>query len=143
MENLIIYIKLLVAILAGGMIGFQREFYHKFAGLRTHILVCAGTALLASLSFAMYGISDSTGRIIAGIITGIGFLGAGTIISSPEGYVKGLTSAATIWITGIIGIVIGVGYYFLGITAAIITVIVLLFKDTSLEIDRITKKGKQ
>jgi len=133
MEGLIIYVKLFLAILAGGIIGFQRETHHKFAGLRTHILVCAGTALLTALAIDMYGATEITGRIIAGIITGIGFLGAGTIISSPEGYVKGLTSAATIWVTGIIGIVIGSGYYFLGIIVSLIIVIILFLKDTNLE----------
>lgn len=128
MNELIVFGKTLVAMVAGGIIGFEREKLHKYAGLRTHMLVCASTALLTGFSVDAYGSNDTTGRIVAGVITGIGFLCAGTIMSSNDGHITGLTSAATIWCTGIVGIVIGYGYYLLGMQASFLVVVTLLLK---------------
>lgn len=104
-------IRLLAAILAGTVIGLQRERSGKPAGLRTHMLVCFGTALLV-IGCAQSGMGeDAMSRVIQGVITGIGFLGAGAILKR-EGAreILGLTTAAGIWLTAALGIVIGLGH---------------------------------
>jgi putative Mg2+ transporter-C (MgtC) family protein len=123
-------LKLILAVLLGGLIGIERETAHKPAGLRTNILVCLGTALftvIALKSFEDYPESpvDIT-RIAAGIITGIGFLGAGTIVRTGRG-IQGLTSAATIWFVCGIGMATGMGYYALAIVSAFLGFIILKF----------------
>jgi putative Mg2+ transporter-C (MgtC) family protein len=111
--------RLLAALVAGGIIGFQREAAGKAAGLRTHMLVCMGTTLFV-LAAAEAGMEhDAMSRVVQGLATGIGFLGAGAILkleSSRE--IKGLTTAAGIWMTAALGVAIGLGH--LG-TAAIAT----------------------
>jgi putative Mg2+ transporter-C (MgtC) family protein len=118
-ETVRVIVRLLAALLAGGVIGLQREASGKAAGLRTHILVCMGTALfvLAGLGVGMG--QDALSRVVQGLVTGIGFLGAGAILKLEASYeIKGLTTAAGIWMTAAIGVAIGVGR--LG-TAAIAT----------------------
>ncbi len=109
-----IILKLLLAIALGGLIGLEREFSHKPAGLRTNILICIGSAIMMILSEVMLaGKGASTGdslRIAAGAITGMGFIGAGTIIQS-RGVVHGLTTASTLWAVTGLGLMIGAGYY--------------------------------
>jgi len=95
-------LRVLLAIALGGIIGFQRGKAEKPAGLRDIILICAGAALFTVVSVYGFGVADQA-RVAAGIVTGIGFLGAGAIIRRSEGGVKGLTTAATIWITAGIG----------------------------------------
>lgn len=103
--------KLLLATLLGGAIGWEREHSQKPAGLRTNILICTAAALFTDLSVLAAasgpGFSDP-GRIAAQIVTGVGFLGAGTIIQA-HGTVTGLTSAATLWIVAAIGMAVGFG----------------------------------
>lgn len=117
--------KMLVAILAGGGIGLERELRGKPAGLRTNILICIGSALLMDLSIRIAGdhLGDP-GRIAAQVVTGIGFLGAGTILHT-RGAITGLTSAATIWVVAAIGLTTGAGYYYeaLGATATVMIVL--------------------
>ncbi len=113
-------IRLTLAFILGSVIGFERQRKGGGAGLRTHILVTVGSALIMLTSLYVYDIYQEVsnvdpGRIAAGVITGIGFLGAGTIIRSKEG-VRGLTTAASIWVSSAIGLAIGCGY----ISAAII-----------------------
>ena len=117
-----ILLRLVVAAIAGGLIGLEREALHKPAGVRTHMLVSLGSALfvLATLSI----IPDEVGRIIAGIATGIGFLGAGTIFRSKD-HVKGLTTAASIWAVAAIGLTVGGGAYVLAIAATILVILIL------------------
>ena len=117
-----VLVRLIVAAIAGGLIGLEREALHKPAGVRTHMLVSLGAALfvLATLSI----IPDEVGRIIAGIATGIGFLGAGTIFRSKDN-VKGLTTAASIWAVAAIGLTVGGGQYVLAIAATILVILVL------------------
>ena len=124
-----ILLRLIVAAVAGGLIGLEREALHKPAGIRTHMLVSLGAALfvLATLSI----IPDEVGRIIAGIATGIGFLGAGTIFRSKDS-VKGLTTAASIWTVAAIGLTVGSGQYVLAIAATILVVIILQLKRLGL-----------
>jgi putative Mg2+ transporter-C (MgtC) family protein len=117
-------LKLLLAILAGGLIGAEREFRDKSAGFRTMILICLGSALVTMLSSRLAGDNDPT-RIAANIITGIGFLGAGAILR--DGLrITGLTTAATIWLTAAVGMAIGGGYWLLGSATALVAVIVLV-----------------
>ena len=110
-----ILIRLVLAFLLGGILGFERERKGRSAGLRTHILVCAGSCLIMLVSLYMYDLfRDKTAldpaRIAAGVITGIGFLGAGTIIRSAH-EVKGLTTAASVWISAAIGLAVGCGFF--------------------------------
>lgn len=104
-------IRIILAIAFGALIGYDREMTHKPAGLRTHMLVSLGAALftMTSLSF----VAD-TARVAAGIVTGIGFLGAGTIIAH-RGHVEGITTAATLWVSASIGLGVGLGEYLLTI----------------------------
>jgi uncharacterized membrane protein YhiD involved in acid resistance len=118
--------KLFGAVLIGGGIGLEREIKGKPAGLRTNILICVGSALLMDLSVglsAKYG--GDPGRIAAQVVTGIGFLGAGTILHT-RGMITGLTSAATIWVVAAIGLTIGAGLFVeaLGATLAVMIVLV-------------------
>lgn len=102
-------LKILLAILAGGLIGLEREFRDKAAGFRTLIFICVGACLFTILSARFAGGSDPN-RIAANIVTGVGFLGAGVILRD-GGKVLGLTTAATIWFTAAIGMGIGGGAY--------------------------------
>jgi putative Mg2+ transporter-C (MgtC) family protein len=123
-------VKLGLAVLLGGIIGFEREVAGKPAGLRTNILICVGAALLMELSINLAvntnGATPGTDptRIAAQIVSGVGFLGAGTIMHS-QGMVTGLTSAATIWVVAAIGMTIGAGEYIEGIGAGLLVTFVL------------------
>ncbi len=109
-------IRLSLAFILGGVIGLEREKKGVSAGLRTHILVTVGSTLVMLTSLYIYGNYQreggtiDPGRIAAGVITGIGFLGAGTIIRSKEG-IRGLTTAASIWVSAAIGLAVGCGYF--------------------------------
>ena len=119
---------LFLAIILGGIIGFERQKEGKQAGIRTHVLVCVGSMLFSYIAVSAYSITDATSRIVQGIITGIGFLGAGTIIISKE-KVKGLTTAAGIWVVAAIGVGISYGYYLIVIITTISVILVLVFND--------------
>ncbi len=117
--------KLLVAIIAGGAVGFERELRGKPAGLRTNILICLGSALLMDLSVRISNdYNGDPGRIAAQVVTGIGFLGAGTILHT-RGTITGLTSAATIWVVAAIGLTAGAGYEFEALATTITVMFVL------------------
>ncbi len=120
--------RIALAVLLGGVIGFERELRHKTAGFRTNILICMGSALLTIVSIKITHDYTSTvadpGRIAAQIVTGIGFLGAGAIMRS-RGSVIGLTTAASIWVTAAVGIAVGTGYYFAAGAVAVFTVLIL------------------
>ncbi len=117
-----IFIRLILSTLAGGLIGLEREVVHKPAGIRTHMLVCLGSALFVLVTIET--LPNEAGRIIAGVATGIGFLGAGTIFKSKD-EVHGLTTAASIWAVAGVGISIGLGYYLMTIIAVILILIIL------------------
>ena len=121
-----IVIRLIAAIILGAVIGFEREKAGKAAGLRTHILVALGTCVFV-LTCSGYGMSsDGLSRVIQGIITGIGFLGAGSILKiNSERDIQGLTTAAGIWMTSAIGVAVGLGTLGLALIATILTLIVL------------------
>ena len=109
-EAVRVVIRLLAALVAGAIIGFQRERSGKAAGLRTHMLVCLGTTLfvIAALDSGMQ--QDAMSRVVQGLATGIGFLGAGAILKlENERMIRGLTTAAGIWMTAALGVTIGLG----------------------------------
>lgn len=117
-----ILLRLILATLAGGLIGLEREVVHKPAGIRTHMLVSLGSALFVLVTLTT--IPSEVARIIAGIATGIGFLGAGTIFKA-KNEVQGLTTAASVWTVAAVGIAIGLGYYLMTIIAAALILIIL------------------
>jgi putative Mg2+ transporter-C (MgtC) family protein len=114
--------RLFAALIAGALIGSEREYHSKSAGLRTIALICVGSTIFTMLSFKM-GVIPNQDRFAANIITGIGFLGAGVIFKD-ENRVTGLTTAAIIWIAAAIGVAIGAGEYTLAGTGLFITVAV-------------------
>ncbi len=120
-------LRFLLAAGLGAGIGYQRERAGKAAGIRTHILVSAGAALFTLVS--IYGFSDGavdTSRVAAGVVVGIGFIGAGVILRGQrEKEVAGLTTAATIWITAAVGLAAGAGMYLLSVIASAVTLGVL------------------
>jgi putative Mg2+ transporter-C (MgtC) family protein len=121
-----VLIRLLAAGLLGGLIGYERERAGKEAGLRTHVLVTLGTCVfvLAGSGFGMT--SEGLSRVIQGIVTGIGFIGAGSILKlDHEGDIKGLTSSAGIWMTTAVGVAVGLGELGLALLASVGAVIVL------------------
>ena len=119
-------LRLLLAAALGATIGYQRERAKKPAGLRTHILISLGAALFTISSIYGFGTGIDQSRVAAGIVAGIGFLGAGAIIRRGEGIVEGLTTAATIWAVAGIGLAAGAGLYLVSAVTAAITLIVLL-----------------
>ncbi len=129
-----ITLKLLLSAFLGGLIGLERELHARAAGLRTHILVAAGSTLIMMVSnymFLLYQDQSANSivrldpaRIAAMTITGIGFLGAGTIIQSKE-IVRGLTTAACLWIIAAVGLAVGCGFYLPAITTCIVALVAL------------------
>jgi putative Mg2+ transporter-C (MgtC) family protein len=126
-----ILIKLILAFILGGLLGLERQQHGRIAGFRTHILVCfASTILMLSSSLLARIPSSSTiiqidpARMAVGIMTGMGFIGAGTIVRS-KNHVRGVTTAANVWLTAALGVSIGLGYYSLAILGTIFSFIVL------------------
>ncbi len=131
MSLLEIALKLLLAVALGGIVGLERESSHKPAGFRTNVLICVGATMMMILSVLILheqeAGGDSLSRIAAGVITGIGFIGAGTIIQA-RGSVLGLTTAATLWAVAGLGLVIGAGYYWIAILfSALILLTLIIF----------------
>ena len=135
-----ILIRILMAIIIGGMIGYERGHSNRPAGFRTHILVCLGAAIVSltqdQLRINLLNLAETNhnaaqllktdlGRIGAQVVSGIGFLGAGTIMRD-KGVIGGLTTAASIWATGCIGLGIGWGFYYLAVPSGIAILIVLV-----------------
>jgi putative Mg2+ transporter-C (MgtC) family protein len=108
--------KILMATVCGGLIGIEREIKHKAAGIKTNIMICVGATLFAATSFLLYNLFPTTDptRIISYVVSGIGFLGGGVIFRGGE-KVKGLTSAALIWVLSAIGIIIAAGGYVISV----------------------------
>lgn len=135
-----VILRLFLAIMVGGLIGYEREFKNRPAGFRTHILVCLGATIISMIQrysideviglVTQYpelasGLKADFGRLGAQVISGVGFLGAGTIIQD-KGCVKGLTTAASLWVVACIGLAVGYGYYFLSIVSALSVFLVLV-----------------
>jgi len=127
-----IFVRLVLSVLLGGLVGLERELHRRTAGLRTHILVSMGSCLIMLTSLYIFDIykdkaaSLDPARIAAGVITGIGFLCAGTIIRSGEA-VRGLTTAASLWIVSGIGLAVGCGFYLAAFISSIFALAVLFF----------------
>jgi putative Mg2+ transporter-C (MgtC) family protein len=126
-----VMLRLLLSLILGGLIGLERQLHRRAAGLRTHILVCLGSCLIMLTSMYVFDIykgivSLDPSRIAAGVITGIGFLGAGAIIRESEG-IKGLTTAASLWVVAGIGLSTGCGFYIASFFTTLLALIVLLF----------------
>jgi putative Mg2+ transporter-C (MgtC) family protein len=117
-------VQLVLASVVGGAIGLERELKGKPAGLRTNILICIGATLYTVLSVQMGSAVGDTTRIAGQIITGVGFIGAGTILHT-RGAVTGLTSAATIWVVAAIGMALGSGHYVEALGASLLVMVVL------------------
>src|ERR1700720_1562686 len=125
-------LRLGAALVVGALFGLNRELHGKPAGLRTHGLVSLGAAVATVISLGFPGESRSIdpnaiGRVLQGILTGIGFLGAGVILRDPNGHVTGLTTAATIWICAVLGVACGLGYWSVLGMAIGLTAIALAF----------------
>ncbi|OGD15485.1 MAG: hypothetical protein A2W20_06585 [Candidatus Aminicenantes bacterium RBG_16_66_30] len=129
MEILEVLLKLILAIALGGLIGLEREASQKPAGFRTNILVCVGSTMMMTLAVLLVrskgGEADSLIRLAAGVITGVGFLGAGTIFQA-RGTIAGLTTASTLWLVAGLGLVIGAGYYVPALIFTALTITTLL-----------------
>ena len=119
-------LRLLIATVLGGLIGIERELAEKPAGLRTNLLVCLGAALFTVASIYGFGSEGDPSRVAAGIVAGIGFLGAGTILRG-DGAVHGITTAATIWAVAAIGLAVGAGLYLVAVVTTGIMLIALRF----------------
>ncbi len=128
-----IILRLLLSLILGGLIGLERQLHRRAAGLRTHILVCLGSCLIMLTSMYLFDIykgivSLDPSRIASGVITGIGFLGAGAIMREREKEgIKGLTTAASLWVVAGIGLATGCGFYVAGFFTTALALIVLLF----------------
>jgi len=125
MNDLDMILRLLLSLALGSIIGFQREREGKEAGLRTHVLICVGSALFTVVSIFAFG--EDQARIASGIVAGIGFIGAGTILKRETGAVKGLTTAASIWITAAIGLAAGSGLLLISLISTVIALVVLIY----------------
>lgn len=140
MDKYEVVLRLLLAIAIGGGIGYERQFKNRPAGFRTHILVCVGSAIISMIQLSLVqdtinlimqnpklagALKADSGRMPSQVITGIGFLGAGTIMHE-KGSVKGLTTAATLWVVGCLGLAIGYGYYWISIISGILVIIILV-----------------
>jgi putative Mg2+ transporter-C (MgtC) family protein len=120
-------LRLLLAAALGAGIGYQRERSNKPAGLRTHMLISLGSALFTVVSIFGFGVGVDPSRVAAGVVTGIGFIGAGVILRGVRGeHVVGLTTAASIWAVAAIGMAAGVGMYLIATIVAVIAVLVLM-----------------
>ena len=136
----IVLIRTITAVLLGGIVGMQREKVGKPAGLRTHMLVCLGTAVVV-LGCSGIGMDmDGLSRVIQGIVTGIGFIGAGTILKlTDQREIQGLTTAAGLWMTAAIGVAVGLGALGIAVIATVLMVIVLSLQGLE---DYLNKRGQ-
>lgn len=123
-EGVVIF-KILLSALLGMIIGYEREIHKKPAGFRTHIFVILGATLFAIISVSFGGTADPS-RIAAGVVTGIGFLGAGAIFHDKD-KIKGLTTAADLWVLAAIGLAVGIGLYFVAVTTTVIMFLLLTY----------------
>lgn len=114
------------ALVLGGLLGWQREYWGKSAGPRTYALVAGGSALFTILSLHAFG--EEVGRVASQVVVGIGFLGAGTILHK-ENRIEGLTTAAGLWVAAGIGMAIGVQYYILAVAVCVLSLIIFMLDD--------------
>jgi len=127
-DELIIVLKLAASFLLGGFIGYDREKYKRDAGIRTYAAVCIGSTLFTAIAEHL-GEATAGGRVIAGIVAGIGFLGAGVIYKSNDTHTTtGLTTAATIWCTAAVGVAVGLDLFLIAIFGALALYILLVLE---------------
>jgi putative Mg2+ transporter-C (MgtC) family protein len=117
-------IRMVLSVGLGALVGYEREASHKPAGLRTHMLVCLGACTFTVITLTSF---STTPAILSGILTGIGFIGAGSIIAA-SGHIQGITTAATLWAVASVGFASGAGNYVLAIVAAVLVFIILQIK---------------
>jgi putative Mg2+ transporter-C (MgtC) family protein len=122
-------LRLFLAAALGAAVGFERERHGKAAGLRDHILITVGAALFTVVSIFGFGVGVDSSRVAAGVVAGVGFIGAGVIFRGGEG-VAGITTAASIWIAAAIGLAAGAGLYLISAVVTAITVGTLLIPKT-------------
>lgn len=135
--------RLLLSILLSSIIGLDRESFNKPAGLRTHVLVSLASTLIMLLSIYLSSIHNGyySDRLASQVISGIGFLGAGTILRKDKGIITGLTTAASLWAVAAIGLTVGAGFYLGAILTTILVIITLIvFQKISTKISR--NRGK-
>jgi putative Mg2+ transporter-C (MgtC) family protein len=131
--------KVLVALLVGGLLGLEREYRHKAAGMRTLTLICLGSTLFTILS-AELGFPSSPDRVASNILTGVGFIGAGVIFKG-DYTIDGITTAATIWVTSALGIAIGMSSYLLaGFSLIIVLLLLTALKVLEVKIGKLLEK---
>lgn len=148
MDYWTILLRVALAVILGGIIGMERQSKHRPAGFRTHILVCLGSAAIMLMSemifiryYENYGVASDPTRIAAQVVSGIGFLGAGTIIHFGAN-VTGLTTAASLWAVAAIGLAVGAGFYELAVTvSAVMYATLIVFDKVSIRMDK-RKKNK-
>jgi len=121
MIELLLVVRVVVAMILGCVLGWQRQQRGKWAGIRTYALVSGGSALFTVLSLTSFGID--TARVAAGVVTGIGFLGAGTILHK-EDKVEGLTTAAGLWMVAAVGMAVGLQFYILSVASILLSLII-------------------
>lgn len=124
-NELEIILRLLLATALGALIGFQRERAGKPAGLRTLVLISLGAALFTVVSIYGFSSSSDPSRVAAGVVMGIGFIGAGAILQRQRGIVEGLTTAATVWAAAAIGLMAGTGMYLVSTVTTVLILVVL------------------
>ena len=135
----IVVLRVIAAVLLGGVVGIQREKAGKPAGIRTHMLVSLGTAVVVMACFGAGMNTDGLSRVIQGIVTGIGFIGAGTILKlTDKREIQGLTTAAGLWMTAAIGVAVGLGALGLALIGTVMTVIVLALQGVE---EALNKRG--
>lgn len=123
--ELIISAKMLLSLVLGALIGLDRERHGCEAGIRTYAAIAVGATLFTSLADHMVNDPSATSRIVANVITGIGFLGVGVIYRNKEGLSRGLTTAATIWCTSAVGVSVGANMFIIAISATVILYILI------------------
>jgi len=128
------------AMLSGAIVGFERQLLGKPVGIRTSILVCLGTYVFVAVANSVSSETTDPSRVIGQVITGVGFLGAGVMLSR-DGLVVGVTSAAAIWVLAAIGVAIASGYHITGIKIAILTVATLIGVNVVERSFKILQKG--
>lgn len=130
LNEITVCLRLLLALICGGMLGLERTRKRRPAGLRTYMLVCIGaTSVMMTAQFMYQHLGGDPGRMPAQVVCGIGFLGAGTIMVTRYYKVKGLTTAAGLWVSACIGLALGIGFYIGGLVTTLILLMVMVYAD--------------
>ncbi|OGH92614.1 MAG: hypothetical protein A2534_00125 [Candidatus Magasanikbacteria bacterium RIFOXYD2_FULL_39_9] len=139
MGELLLIARVVIAMFLGGVLGRQRQQMGKWAGIRTYALVSGGSALFTVLSLTAFG--TDTARVAAGVVTGIGFLGAGTILHK-ENRVEGLTTAAGLWMVSAIGMAVALDLFILAAFSTLLALFVFIFDDKKMGVIKSVSKNE-